>query len=419
MIRTSRALSIRLAAACLAASIIFGLTSATTDADLFRYADFVADYSPGAGQFPGFESANITIGPPSALHRIEGPQNTHPETGDPVLTSLGQHGSLTLGFNQPVTNQPQSEQNPHGYDLLVVGNAFQGGSVITAEFDFGRWSEPGFIEVAQSDTNGNPIEWFLILPRIFNARPGLHVPPFPIDVTPNQLQQPIVDDFGFPFESGDVGSSATLLDGMVDTTPMNGAAFATALASNDIADVVLDNPATFNIEGIGGSGVDLSRAVRQTPGQPGIPLETSPGEFSFVSLTSIDYIRITDVFPDDVHADGLGPVTTEVDAVIVLPQFITSNIPGDANNDGRVNAIDLNIWLAHLGQTSATLAQGDFNLDGTVDGFDYAIWQANFGTIIPTDPFSQSASIPEPMIIWTIIPLAIALHPRKRWNTTP
>ena len=43
---------------------------------------------------------------------------------------------------------------------------------------------------------------------------------------------------------------------------------------------------------------------------------------------------------------------------------------GDANNDGRVNAIDLSILISHDGQN---YAQADFNADGTVGSADLAI----------------------------------------------
>jgi hypothetical protein len=52
---------------------------------------------------------------------------------------------------------------------------------------------------------------------------------------------------------------------------------------------------------------------------------------------------------------------------------------GDANGDGKVDAADYAIWLAHLGTSSSGFSNGDFNNDGKVDGIDYSYWFTNFG----------------------------------------
>lgn len=51
-------------------------------------------------------------------------------------------------------------------------------------------------------------------------------------------------------------------------------------------------------------------------------------------------------------------------------------VPGDANNDGRVNEIDFQIWIANYSKTiGGGTGVGDFNLDGKVNGFDFTIWR--------------------------------------------
>lgn len=53
-------------------------------------------------------------------------------------------------------------------------------------------------------------------------------------------------------------------------------------------------------------------------------------------------------------------------------------IPGDANNDQRVDETDYTIWLSHYGLTTAAGASdGDFDGDSKVNGVDYAIWRLN------------------------------------------
>jgi hypothetical protein len=55
-------------------------------------------------------------------------------------------------------------------------------------------------------------------------------------------------------------------------------------------------------------------------------------------------------------------------------------IPGDANEDGKVDVGDLGILAANYGGTDKTWSQGDFNGDGKVDVGDLGILAANYGT---------------------------------------
>ncbi|MEO0531966.1 MAG: dockerin type I domain-containing protein [Planctomycetota bacterium] len=63
--------------------------------------------------------------------------------------------------------------------------------------------------------------------------------------------------------------------------------------------------------------------------------------------------------------------------------------PGDANGDGAVDLLDLDILGANFGSTDAGVAQGDFNGDGNVDLLDLDILGANFGNV-------SAVSVPEP-----------------------
>lgn len=64
-------------------------------------------------------------------------------------------------------------------------------------------------------------------------------------------------------------------------------------------------------------------------------------------------------------------------------------LPGDANGDGSVDLLDLDILGSNFGATSVTLSQGDFNLDGVVDLLDLDILGSNFGA-------SAATAVPEP-----------------------
>lgn len=54
----------------------------------------------------------------------------------------------------------------------------------------------------------------------------------------------------------------------------------------------------------------------------------------------------------------------------------TTAVPGDANGDGAVNALDLSILLSHYGQTTTT---ADFNGDGAVNATDLSILLSHYG----------------------------------------
>ena len=334
-------------------------------ADLLRYADRLIDYTQGPGAQPGYTWPPAALGAPSTGHTPATVLNDDLDTGEPLVVSLGQGGSITLGFNTPVRNQGPSEANPWGYDLLIWGNTFQGGAAVTPEGRFGRFHEHGFVEVAQGDENGQPIEWFLILPRIFFD--PLRNDPVPRDFTPAELLPPVFDIFGDFIESGDLSVSECLFDGFADVVPAQGAVLQAVLESGDLADVILDDPTTFAIEGLGGSGIDLSRAVRQST--PGVPLVID-GAFQFVFPERIDLIRITDAHTSDVHPGAQGPITTEVDGVIVLPDLRGCNVPfADADGDGDVDMDDFGTFqrcISGDGQP-ADLACTCFDRDGDGD----------------------------------------------------
>ena len=70
-------------------------------------------------------------------------------------------------------------------------------------------------------------------------------------------------------------------------------------------------------------------------------------------------------------------------------------LPGDANEDGKVDINDLTIVLAHYGQTGLTWAQGELTGSGTVDINDLTIVLANYNQ---SDSAAAGglAAVPEP-----------------------
>ena len=101
-------------------------------------------------------------------------------------------------------------------------------------------------------------------------------------------------------------------------------------------------------------------------------------------------------------------------------------LPGDANLDGTVTALDLSIlsshWLASGQAGGAMWSWGDFNGDGRITALDLSILSANWGKTaswasgysivsspLNTEAFLDSVAIPEPPAIPLIITSLISL----------
>lgn len=100
---------------------------------------------------------------------------------------------------------------------------------------------------------------------------------------------------------------------------------------------------------------------------------------------------------------GEGVITVEVLTIV-------ATLPGDANGDGQVDILDLDILSGNFGTTvGATLAEGDFNGDGAVDILDLDILSSNFGAMA-----SGSATIPEPTTLALALTAAVVTAARRR-----
>lgn len=99
---------------------------------------------------------------------------------------------------------------------------------------------------------------------------------------------------------------------------------------------------------------------------------------------------------------------------------------GDANHDGHVDLLDLELIASHYGAGEATYDMGDFNLDGSVGYDDLLVLARDYGTP-PTDaqiqmftPQFQSdvrnafAAVPEPTALLAIVVPSLALIRRRR-----
>jgi GH18 family chitinase len=72
---------------------------------------------------------------------------------------------------------------------------------------------------------------------------------------------------------------------------------------------------------------------------------------------------------------------------------------GDFNADGKVDAVDLQIWTNNYGNIGGEVpVAGDADGDGDVDGRDFLIWQRH--VTIPDEPMTSSLTVPEPACHW-------------------
>jgi hypothetical protein len=96
---------------------------------------------------------------------------------------------------------------------------------------------------------------------------------------------------------------------------------------------------------------------------------------------------------------------TEMD--VIGYDVATSQVPGDYNHNGVVDAADYTIWRATLGQTGTGLA-ADGDGDNAVTQADYDVWKSNFGHAASGSGAGAAAAIPEPSSIVLVL-LAVAI----------
>lgn len=109
-------------------------------ADNFATVVFAYD---STGAPAGFTDPFTALGFPSRSATITTPTYSMTE-----IVSVGNHGSITLGFNRPIYH---SAFNPGGYDFIIFGNSFYVNGNVHK-----RFQEPGLVEVGV-DVNRNGV----------------------------------------------------------------------------------------------------------------------------------------------------------------------------------------------------------------------------------------------------------------------
>jgi hypothetical protein len=78
---------------------------------------------------------------------------------------------------------------------------------------------------------------------------------------------------------------------------------------------------------------------------------------------------------------------------------------GDANLDGRINALDFNALASGYGSTNGW-AKGDFNGDGIVNSADFVVMSGNFGFANGLPAPGLGSVVPEPLTAMSLVLLA-------------
>ncbi len=247
------------------------------------FADQVISYDPGPGQFvnnPFFNDPARCLGAPHRLY-VDEPNNES-------LATLGDGGSITLAFDDPIYDDPN---NPYGLDFIVFSNAnFIGGD------PYHRWQELAYVEISQ---NGS--DWYLILPSIL-----------PADLVPEV----------------DTGHSYTVVSGYAEYTPTVGLPQDLAIPpfpvsrTNEELYTIPERPSIpgdagtidFDYVSGGGDALDIADAVVQT--SPGVPALDGSDPIP-ANIDWFTHIRITDALTGD-SIPELGEISAEIDAVSAI-----------------------------------------------------------------------------------------------------
>ncbi len=137
---------------CVLIGALTTVTLRAAAADSFAVS--VAGYVPGANPSPGYTNPAVALGEPTRFTGVGVfPSAVTPFNApflDSEIVSIGEGGSLTLGFDHPITNDPA---HPFGFDLLVFGNAFYIDSNYPTGTAAGIFGGGGIVEVsADADT---------------------------------------------------------------------------------------------------------------------------------------------------------------------------------------------------------------------------------------------------------------------------
>ena len=90
-----------------------------------------------------------------------------------------------------------------------------------------------------------------------------------------------------------------------------------------------------------------------------------------------------------------------------------AGLPGDYNNDGKVDAADYVVWRKNEGTTN--VLPNDNGIGGVVGPGHFNLWRANFGNPMPGG--GSGAAVPEPATLGLVAMAALVGARPRRWRT--
>ncbi len=115
---------------------------------------------------------------------------------------------------------------------------------------------------------------------------------------------------------------------------------------------------------------------------------------------------------EDPDMNPMGTLNIEIAGIRIVPRMSTE-LDGDFNNDGVVNAADYTIWRDNVGGDEESL-NGNGDGSGTIDAGDYSLWVTQFGQSNPSS--SAAESVPEPTSLTMLLALLCGVSLTKRSN---
>jgi hypothetical protein len=92
---------------------------------------------------------------------------------------------------------------------------------------------------------------------------------------------------------------------------------------------------------------------------------------------------------------------------------LTPVLPGDYNDDGKVDAADYVVWRKYEG-TMTTLPNDPHG--GTIGALQFDTWRTNFGAMAGSGSGSQDASVPEPSALLIVVTVLAVVYSSTRFR---